>query len=224
MSIGKNLRALRIEKGMTQEEAAEQVGLTRQAISSYEAERTRPDVEMLTRLAEVYGTDLEGVLYGQSRTQSEMRRLKRAAGAVMVLTLLLTLLRAVLRWLVDRLFHIPLNMSITEETKPLLDAHFALLDASVTVEELASAVLLIGGIVLLVLMWIQKRPLAARWKLCYAAAMAAVMAVCTLPFAWTDRLYRWGDYMIFLGLMAGRMAVFLLISLLLDLLRKRRRQ
>lgn len=223
MSIGKNLRALRIEKGMTQEEAAEQMGLTRQAISSYEAGRTRPDVEMLTRLAEVYGTDLEGVLYGQSRAQSEMRRLKWAAAVVMVLTLLLTLLRAVLLWLVDRLFHIPLNTSVTEETKPLLDAHFALRDASVIAENIAATVLLIGGIVLLVLLWGQKRPLPARWQLCYAAAMAAGMAVCTLPFAWTDQLYDWGDYMIFPGLMAGRLTVLFLISLLLDLLRKRRR-
>ena len=64
MSINKNLRALRTAKGMTQEDAANQMGLTRQAISSYESGRTQPDLETLMRLAEVYGTDLDAVLYG----------------------------------------------------------------------------------------------------------------------------------------------------------------
>ena len=62
MSIGENLRQLRLEKGLTQAQVAEKVGLTRQALSSYESGRTRPDVQMLLVLCEIYETDLDGIL------------------------------------------------------------------------------------------------------------------------------------------------------------------
>lgn len=64
MTIHDRLRHLRKASGLTQEQVAQQVGLTRQALSSYEAGRTRPDIETLMKLAEIYGTDLDGVLYG----------------------------------------------------------------------------------------------------------------------------------------------------------------
>ena len=60
MTIHQNLKELRKIAGITQEEVAQQVGLTRQAISSYEAGRTRPDLEMLGKLAALYQTDLPG--------------------------------------------------------------------------------------------------------------------------------------------------------------------
>ena len=37
MTIGDNLRALRADSGMTQEQVAEQLGVTRQTLSSYES-------------------------------------------------------------------------------------------------------------------------------------------------------------------------------------------
>ena len=42
MSIHQNLRQLRQLRGLTQEHVATQLGLTRQALSSYESGRTRP--------------------------------------------------------------------------------------------------------------------------------------------------------------------------------------
>lgn len=226
MSINKNLRALRTAKGMTQEDAANQMGLTRQAISSYESGRTQPDLETLMRLAEVYGTDLDAVLYGKSRAQTEEQGLKWTAGLVMAITLTLTLARALLCWLANRMF--PPNGLFASgmqaaEGKTLLEAHFTLMSGSEAMEGLASTVLLVGGIILLVLLWKKSRPLPVRWKLGCAAVMAAGMAVCTLPFAWTDELFGWRDYMIFPEVMAARVAVFLLLSLLLDLLKQRRR-
>ena len=80
MDIHQNLKTLRQASGLTQQQAADRVGLTRQAISNYERGRTRPDVELLARLAEAYGADLPAVLYGCSREQ----RLLRAGESVVV--------------------------------------------------------------------------------------------------------------------------------------------
>lgn len=63
-AIGKNIKALRIQKNMTQDELAEKLFVTRQTVSNYETGRSRPDVEMLARIAEVLETDANAVLYG----------------------------------------------------------------------------------------------------------------------------------------------------------------
>ena len=65
--INETLRQLRLDRGMTQEEVAEQVGLTRQAVSSYESGRTQPGVDILQRLAEIYETDLTDIIYGRNQ-------------------------------------------------------------------------------------------------------------------------------------------------------------
>lgn len=51
ISLGKRLRAVRVDLGLTQEEAAELAGLSVQAVSSAEAARKLPTLETLTALA-----------------------------------------------------------------------------------------------------------------------------------------------------------------------------
>jgi transcriptional regulator with XRE-family HTH domain len=65
--ISKNIKHLRNEKGFTQELLAEKIQITRQAVSSWENDRTQPDVEMLGKLAEVLGVSLEELIYGKKR-------------------------------------------------------------------------------------------------------------------------------------------------------------
>lgn len=62
--IGKNIRDLRLEKGLTQDELAEKLYVTRQTVSNYEVGKSRPDVEMLVKIAEVLETDVNAILYG----------------------------------------------------------------------------------------------------------------------------------------------------------------
>ncbi len=45
MEQGKTLARLREEKGLSQAEVAEELGVTRQAVSGWESGRTRPSVE-----------------------------------------------------------------------------------------------------------------------------------------------------------------------------------
>ena len=49
--IGKNIRALRMRKKLSQDQLAQILHVTRQTISNYETGRSRPDVEMLAELA-----------------------------------------------------------------------------------------------------------------------------------------------------------------------------
>lgn len=62
--IGKNIRDLRTKAGWNQDQLAERLYVTRQTISNYENGRTRPDVDQILRIAEVFGTDANTVLYG----------------------------------------------------------------------------------------------------------------------------------------------------------------
>ena len=65
--ISKNIKRLRTEKGFTQDLLAEKINITRQAVSSWENDRTQPDVEMLGRLAEVLDVSFEELIYGKKR-------------------------------------------------------------------------------------------------------------------------------------------------------------
>ena len=73
--ISKNIKRLRIEKGFTQDSLAEKINITRQAVSSWENDRTQPDLEMLGRLAEVFEVSFEELIYGKKRnTTLELER------------------------------------------------------------------------------------------------------------------------------------------------------
>lgn len=62
--IGKNIRALRIQKKMTQDQLAERLCITRQTVSNYETGRSRPDIDTLLRISEALQTDIHQVIYG----------------------------------------------------------------------------------------------------------------------------------------------------------------
>lgn len=62
--IGKNIQTLRQEKHMTQEELAEVLYVTRQTVSNYENGRSRPDLDMLLKIAEILETDVTALIYG----------------------------------------------------------------------------------------------------------------------------------------------------------------
>lgn len=104
MTIAENLRQLRRNAGMTQEQVADRIGVTRQALSGYESGRTRPDIDMLLRLSTVYGTDLDGIVYGQDRTLRKARAIKRIAAILYALTAVLTVVRSALLWSANRFF------------------------------------------------------------------------------------------------------------------------
>ena len=65
--VSKNIKKLRNERKLTQDSLAEKINVTRQTVSSWENDRTQPDIEMLGVLADVFGVSLEEIIYGEKR-------------------------------------------------------------------------------------------------------------------------------------------------------------
>lgn len=68
-NIGKSISKFRKEQEMTQDQLAERLHVTRQAVSNWETGKTQPDVETLEQLAECFGVSVEMLIYGKSETQ-----------------------------------------------------------------------------------------------------------------------------------------------------------
>ena len=55
MQIGKTIRKYRKEKGMTQEEMANRLGVTTPAVNKWENENSYPDITLLAPIARLLG-------------------------------------------------------------------------------------------------------------------------------------------------------------------------
>lgn len=62
MSLGNNLFNARKKKGMSQEEVAERLGVSRQTISKWETDETLPDIRQSKKLAVLYGLSLDELI------------------------------------------------------------------------------------------------------------------------------------------------------------------
>jgi transcriptional regulator with XRE-family HTH domain len=61
-NLANNLKRIREEKSMTQQEAADKLYVTRQCISRWENGKTVPDIESLKKLTEIYTVTLDQIL------------------------------------------------------------------------------------------------------------------------------------------------------------------
>lgn len=66
-NLSQNLSLLRRVSGLSQEKAAEAVGVTRQALAKWESGETTPDVLHSDALAELYGVSLDDLLHFDQR-------------------------------------------------------------------------------------------------------------------------------------------------------------
>ncbi len=62
ISIGKNLRKVRIYNGLSQQELADALGTTKAAVSAYEHSKTRPTFAMLIKIAQVLNVSTDYLL------------------------------------------------------------------------------------------------------------------------------------------------------------------
>ena len=62
MSIGTKIKQLRRERGITQEQLAEYLGITPRAVSQWECERTSPDISQLPLLANYFDVSADYLL------------------------------------------------------------------------------------------------------------------------------------------------------------------
>lgn len=71
MSVGNNLKTLRANKNISQQEVADYLSITRQAYSFYENDKRQPDYETLLKLAEYFNVSV-GRLFGESEEEDEI--------------------------------------------------------------------------------------------------------------------------------------------------------
>lgn len=69
-NLARNLSTLRKISGLSQEKAAEAVGVTRQALAKWESGETTPDVLHSDKLADLYGVSLDDLLHFEQKPGS----------------------------------------------------------------------------------------------------------------------------------------------------------
>lgn len=86
--ISKNIKRLRMLKNMSQEELAQKLFISRQAVSSWENNRTQPDLEMIQKLSEVFDVSVEELLYGEKRNTKLEESVRTSKTLFMVFSIL----------------------------------------------------------------------------------------------------------------------------------------
>ena len=69
MTIGKNIAQYRKTLAMTQEDLAQKLGVTNQAVSKWELEQACPDVMLLPVLADIFGITIDALFGRESNRQ-----------------------------------------------------------------------------------------------------------------------------------------------------------
>ena len=65
MNIGSKIKKSRTEAKITQEQAAEALGTSRQTISNWENEKSYPDIASVLKMSDLYGVSLDFLLKGE---------------------------------------------------------------------------------------------------------------------------------------------------------------
>lgn len=91
--ISTRIRQLRQDAGMTQGELADRLHVTRQAVSNWENRKTRPDIETLDAISQVFSLDITELLYGGRPSRWTKKRIVQTAvyGSAVAVWLLLWL-------------------------------------------------------------------------------------------------------------------------------------
>ena len=69
IKIGEFLKELRKEKGLTQEQLAEKLNVSRRTVSRWETGNNLPDLDVLIEMADYYEVDLRELLDGERKSE-----------------------------------------------------------------------------------------------------------------------------------------------------------
>ncbi len=67
--VSNSIKKLRQEKKLSQEELAEKLYVTRQAVSNWENGKTQPDIDTITKLANIFDVSVERIIYGKAKSR-----------------------------------------------------------------------------------------------------------------------------------------------------------
>ena len=71
-TIGNRISQSRKEKGITQEEMAERLGVTPQAVSKWENDISYPDILLLPKIAEILDVSVDVLLSGEAKKETRI--------------------------------------------------------------------------------------------------------------------------------------------------------
>jgi len=72
-AIGNSIKSNRQKLGITQEQLAEKINVTRQAVSNWENGKTEPDIETLTKIAQIFDISIDELVDGIPTGIKELR-------------------------------------------------------------------------------------------------------------------------------------------------------
>lgn len=96
MQISERLQSLRKLKNYSQEDLAEMLGVSRQAVSKWESDQANPDINNIIKLREIYSVSTDYILMGKEEKPSKVRShtYKKALAVISIIgaTALITVL------------------------------------------------------------------------------------------------------------------------------------
>lgn len=193
MKINESLKKYRRACGLTQEQVAQQLNVTRQTVSSYEAGRTEPGIDILMQLAKIYGVEIGDIIGAGETGQNDSadpaeKRLKWISVIGMMVFLLSVLIAsAVLCW--D-------NRFLPREPDNY-DLIFKLLNIRTAVHNTGIRLFHLWVFVLCLLEIKDGVHVKFRSKLLwYCIILVGILAI-SLPFYLLDPLYSYVEYVIY---------------------------
>ena len=99
IKLADNIIALRKQNGFSQEDFAEKIGVSRQAVSSWERGIATPDVETLNALAKLFDVDLSSLINGESFERKKSKDTAPYRTALLIASIVLMITHFILAFL-----------------------------------------------------------------------------------------------------------------------------
>ena len=94
MEIEKKLKYVRMQAGLTQEQVAEKIMVSRQTVSNWENGKSLPDIVSIMSLSDLYQISIDELLKGDKRMKEKMEKdanIAKANKRVILTTAIITL-------------------------------------------------------------------------------------------------------------------------------------
>lgn len=86
MNIADRIQHLRKSKGVSQEELADKIGVSRQAVSKWESEQSTPDLEKIIIMSDFFGVTTDYILKGIEPVEDKEQKSKELYSRVLYVT------------------------------------------------------------------------------------------------------------------------------------------
>ncbi|MCI9640825.1 MAG: helix-turn-helix transcriptional regulator [Emergencia sp.] len=86
MNMADRIQYLRKTKGISQEELADKVGVSRQAVSKWESEQSTPDLEKIIIMSDFFEVTTDYILKGVEAVKSEEQKSKEIASKILYIS------------------------------------------------------------------------------------------------------------------------------------------